>query len=562
MENLYTDVGLEFSEPANLLWASKTTDNIANRDLVQYMYDVLLQNKEIREIPATPASYNDVQVLPSFQYDAPSVSELNQYVITLLTSQLQLAKEVCSSTQFAVILKQRLLILRRIYHALLARYHDKDKLQTQSPEPSCSTISLVPTVPRDVTTGSQALLEIGVRTGLSFLFSLLQQNWQVSGILGIPSLCNTVLETTIEIMQKLPPLCLANDSQLTELGVTSLEQVSEFLKNSVLHETAADEKGKLMSCEILLSIALQRGSLRYLLEWMSMALDASSMNKVLSSNLFRIAISEIEGGKQTAGTNQSSENEEELSIYKAALYLMEVLSSMAVNYCGGCSSDDAGAYENSEVYIWGSNSSYQLAEGNQELILLPTKSKTFQQVQQMEAGQYCTFAVHKDGHVTACGKGSYGRLGLGETANQSTPKRIHLEHPVRQLSSSKGSDGHTLALTEEGWVYSWGDGDYGKLGHGNCVTCKTPERILVPFARKVVKYVHAGYRHSAAITEDGKLYTWGEGDHGRLGHGENNARYTPAFVADLSDVGQVACGSSHTLVVSADGKTVSYQNNV
>nr|CAH7744976.1 unnamed protein product [Callosobruchus chinensis] len=556
MENLYTDVGLEFSEPANLLWASKTTDNIANRDLVQYMYDVLLQNKEIREIPATPASYNDVQVLPSFQYDAPSVSELNQYVITLLTSQLQLAKEVCSSTQFAVILKQRLLILRRIYHALLARYHDKDKLQTQSPEPSCSTISLVPTVPRDVTTGSQALLEIGVRTGLSFLFSLLQQNWQVSGILGIPSLCNTVLETTIEIMQKLPPLCLANDSQLTELGVTSLEQVSEFLKNSVLHETAADEKGKLMSCEILLSIALQRGSLRYLLEWMSMALDASSMNKVLSSNLFRIAISEIEGGKQTAGTNQSSENEEELSIYKAALYLMEVLSSMAVNYCGGCSSDDAGAYENSEVYIWGSNSSYQLAEGNQELILLPTKSKTFQQVQQMEAGQYCTFAVHKDGHVTACGKGSYGRLGLGETANQSTPKRIHLEHPVRQLSSSKGSDGHTLALTEEGWVYSWGDGDYGKLGHGNCVTCKTPERILVPFARKVVKYVHAGYRHSAAITEDGKLYTWGEGDHGRLGHGENNARYTPAFVADLSDVGQVACGSSHTLVVSADGKTV------
>nr|CAI5839109.1 unnamed protein product [Callosobruchus analis] len=246
-----------------------------------------------------------------------------------------------------------------------------------------------------------------------------------------------------------------------------------------------------------------------------------------------------------------------MSIYKAALYLMEVLASMAVKYSGGNTSEvDAGAYENSEVYIWGSNSSYQLAEGNQELILLPTKSKTFQQVQQMEAGQYCTFAVHADGHVTACGKGSYGRLGLGETANQSTPKRIPLERPVRQLSSSKGSDGHTLALTEDGWVYSWGDGDYGKLGHGNCVTYKTPERIVVPFTGKVVKHVHAGYRHSAAITDDGKLYTWGEGDHGRLGHGDNNARYTPTLVADLPDVGHVACGSSHTLVVSADGKTV------
>lgn len=65
-----------------------------------------------------------------------------------------------------------------------------------------------------------------------------------------------------------------------------------------------------------------------------------------------------------------------------------------------------------------------------------------------------------------------------------------------------------------------------------------------------------GYRHSAAITDDGRLFTWGEGDQGRLGHGDNNARYVPTLVADIVDVGSVSCGSSHTLAVSKDGKKV------
>jgi len=78
----------------------------------------------------------------------------------------------------------------------------------------------------------------------------------------------------------------------------------------------------------------------------------------------------------------------------------------------------------------------------------------------MEAGQYCTFVIHKDGSVSACGKGSYGRLGLGSSNNQPLPCRITFE-PVstfRHISSSKGSDGHTLALTTDGHIFSWGDG--------------------------------------------------------------------------------------------------------
>ena len=69
--------------------------------------------------------------------------------------------------------------------------------------------------------------------------------------------------------------------------------------------------------------------------------------------------------------------------------------------------------------------------------------------------------IHTDGGVSACGKGSYGRLGLGDSSNQTSPKRLSFalnKVIIQKMSSSKGSDGHTLALTSDGEVYSWGDG--------------------------------------------------------------------------------------------------------
>ena len=49
----------------------------------------------------------------------------------------------------------------------------------------------------------------------------------------------------------------------------------------------------------------------------------------------------------------------------------------------------------------------------------------------------------------------------------------------------QGSDGHTLALSVEGEVFSWGDGDYGKLGHGSNSTVKMPKLIVSSLAGKV-----------------------------------------------------------------------------
>lgn len=99
-------------------------------------------------------------------------------------------------------------------------------------------------------------------------------------------------------------------------------------------------------------------------------------------------------------------------------------------------------------------------------------------------------------------------------------------------------------------------GDHGKLGHGNTFTQKVPKRVMGELASRIVVCISAGCRHSAAVSEDGRLYTWGKGDFGRLGLGDCVPRYIPTLVADIFKVGYVSCGSAHTLVLSKDGRTV------
>lgn len=76
-----------------------------------------------------------------------------------------------------------------------------------------------------------------------------------------------------------------------------------------------------------------------------------------------------------------------------------------------------------------------------------------------------------------------------------------------------------------GQVWSWGDGDYGKLGRGGSDGCKTPKLVEKLQDLDIVK-VCCGSQFSVALTKEGQVYTWGKGDNQRLGHGtDEHVRY-------------------------------------
>ncbi len=87
---------------------------------------------------------------------------------------------------------------------------------------------------------------------------------------------------------------------------------------------------------------------------------------------------------------------------------------------------------------------------------------------QLAGGSKTLFVVSQDGKVYACGEGTNGRLGTGGSADVTLPKVVGdlSMYVVRKVAVSSGGR-HAMALTADGKVFSWGDGDYGQLGHGD-----------------------------------------------------------------------------------------------
>ena len=89
------------------------------------------------------------------------------------------------------------------------------------------------------------------------------------------------------------------------------------------------------------------------------------------------------------------------------------------------------------------------------------------------------------------------------------------------LNSATCGDNFTVFLSDNGLILTCGQGDYGCLGHGNYESLLKPKLIDGLLTLDVVS-VSSGRQHVAIATADGLAYTWGCGDDGRLGHGNED----------------------------------------
>ncbi|MQL86305.1 hypothetical protein Taro_018835, partial [Colocasia esculenta] len=179
-------------------------------------------------------------------------------------------------------------------------------------------------------------------------------------------------------------------------------------------------------------------------------------------------------------------------------------------------------------------------------------------------------SISEDGELYMWGKNSNGQLGLGRKAESiiSAPTRVDCLVGACIKMVALGSE-HSIALTDDGNVLSWGAGRCGRLGHGprsgilgfSGSSSEYSPRLIKNFEDVKVKRVAAGLLHSACIDEQGSLFLFGEKTTDRLGFGEAKNTSIPSIVHELPFSEQVACGGYHTCVITSDGQLYTWGSN-
>ncbi|NXX96399.1 RCC1 protein, partial [Centropus bengalensis] len=180
-----------------------------------------------------------------------------------------------------------------------------------------------------------------------------------------------------------------------------------------------------------------------------------------------------------------------------------------------------------------------------------------------------------DGDLFTCGCGEQGQLGRVPALFANRGGRKGLQRllvpqcvPVR----GKGNRGRarfqdafcgayfTFAVTQEGHIYGFGLSNYHQLGTQGTEPCFSPQNLTC-FKNSTKSWVgfSGGQHHTVCVDSEGKAYSLGRAEYGRLGLGEGaEERSTPTVIPELPNISSVACGASVGYAVSSDGRAFAW----
>jgi len=246
-----------------------------------------------------------------------------------------------------------------------------------------------------------------------------------------------------------------------------------------------------------------------------------------------------------------------------------------------------------KVYMWGKIAHGRIGHGQSGIfssnVFKPLLINTIQnsplnslpiweKVVQVSLGSEHSSALTNLGRVLFWGRGHVGQLGQNIIRDESIPVDITsrfsgLTTGEIVSSLSLGRE-HSVALTNYGKVFTWGGGAGGRLGQVSEANVLVPRQInangafaqLTNFGDKINR-IDAGLLHTIAVSDDGRLYTFGTGQAGRLGTNSETNQLTPIEITRIGSalfnltprtIHLVAAGFEHSVIATTDHQTLTF----
>lgn len=176
-------------------------------------------------------------------------------------------------------------------------------------------------------------------------------------------------------------------------------------------------------------------------------------------------------------------------------------------------------------------------------------------IQSIAVSSTHSVALMQDGSIYTWGQNNKGQLGVGDRIDHYEPVAVSTIADVKQI---KVGEGFSIALTQSGEVYSWGVNNLGQLGMGDTQLRTAPTKIE---GLENVKMLLGSEDTTYAILRDGTVYGWGKNQNQELLVPNEAYLSTPVECPDLNGLKDIDNGLYHTVAVFSDGTVKTWGSN-
>lgn len=180
------------------------------------------------------------------------------------------------------------------------------------------------------------------------------------------------------------------------------------------------------------------------------------------------------------------------------------------------------------------------------------------------AGYSHSLAWTEEGVLWTWGNNGNGQLGDGTTTARNKPVPVKQSSGMKRIYRASLGAYHNVAVDVEGKVWTWGSNNNGQLGNNSTAQSDVPVCVIFPADTAPIQDVVAGMYHTLALDEEGEIWAWGSNGNGHLGDGTTQPSWVPVKVSKPVGMGvviQMAASTVSSYAIDEDGKVWAWGQN-